>query len=280
MGAAIALLAASAALAQPAPAPETGVLPPPAPSGEPFNIKGMISAREGSKMTVTTPDGAHTVVTITDSTRVVSSAGKLGLQKSDKTHEELITGLPVSVDAVRNGAEIDASKVTFKSGDLKTARQIEAGTAQAKERARAKATELQAQNDELRKRMSEANQYVEKAQTTVLFATGSAQLSAQAKADLQSIANRAKAIKGYFISAVGYADVTGNAEANQKLSERRAAAVIAYLQKYCGVMAQRVLAGDAMGDAHQISNDHSASGLAQNRRVVVKVLTNKGLEGL
>ncbi len=44
--------------------------------------------------------------------------------------------------------------------------------------------------------------------------------------------------------------------------------------------AQRVLAGDAMGDAHQIGYATSSEGKAQNRRVVVKVLTNKGREGL
>ena len=145
---------------------------------------------------------------------------------------------------------------------------------------REKAQELQAQNDELKRRMSQANQYVEKASTTVLFPTGSAVISAASKADLQALAAKARAIKGYVISVAGYADTTGNPEANQRLSERRAAAVTNYLQKYCGVMTQRVLAGDALGDAQQIGDSHSAEGKAQNRRVVVKVLTNKGLEGL
>ena len=128
--------------------------------------------------------------------------------------------------------------------------------------------------------MSEANQYVEKAQATVLFPVGGATLSAEGRSELQGLAAKAKAIKGYLVSVVGYADPTGNAEANQKLSERRAAAVINYLQRSCGLAPQRVMAGDALGDTQQVGDASTAVGRAQNRRVVVKVLTNKGLEGL
>ena len=244
------------------------------------SIKGMISHREGSHITVTAPDGTTTDLNLTDSTKVSVVSGALKLQRNDGSTADLITGLPVDVEAQADGAAFDAVKVTYKAGDMKTARQVEAGTAQAKANARAKAAELQAQNDELRKRMSEANQYVEKGQVTVLFAVGSAAVSRSARADLQDIATKAKGIKGYLVSVIGYADPTGNAEANQKLSGRRSAAVIAYLQKSCGLMPQRVMAGDAMGDSQQIGDTASAEGRAQNRRVVVKVLTNKGLEGL
>ena len=244
------------------------------------SVKGMISFREGHHLTITQPDGSATKLNLTDATKVSVVSGKLGLQRSDGSISELITGLPIDAEAQANGPAFDAVKITYKAGDMKTARQVEAGTAQAKANARAKAAELQAQNDELRKRMSEANQYDEKAQATVLFNVGSVAISSQSRSDLQAIAAKAKAIKGYLVSVIGYADPTGNAEANQKLSERRAAAVIAYLQKSCGLQPQRVLAGDAMGDAHQVGDTSTSEGRAQNRRVVVKVLTNKGLEGL
>ena len=253
---------------------------PLAASAENLEIKGMISGREGHRLEVTQPDGTKTELTLTESTKVTAVSGKLGLSRNDGSPSDLITGLPVDVDAQQNGSELDAVKVTYKSGDMKTARQIEAGTAQAKANARAKAAQLQAQNDEMRRRLSDANQYDEKGQTTVLFATGSTAISSQARSQLQDIAAKAKGIKGYLVSVIGYADTTGNPEINQKLSERRAAAVIAYLQKSCGLAPQRVLAGDAMGDAHQIGDVHTSEGKAQNRRVVVKVLTNKGLEGL
>jgi outer membrane protein OmpA-like peptidoglycan-associated protein len=243
-------------------------------------VKGMISAREGHHLEITAPDGTKTELNLTDATKVTVVSGALKLQRSDGSISDLIAGLPVDIDAQPNGSALDAVKVTYKAGDMKTARQVEAGTAQAKARVRAKAAELQAQNDELKRRMSEANQYDEKAQATVLFATGSSAVSAQARNDLQGIAAKAKGIKGYLVSVIGYADPTGNPTANQRLSERRAAAVIAYLQKSCGLQPQRVLAGDAMGDAHQVGDASSPEGRVQNRRVVVKVLTNKGLEGL
>ena len=244
------------------------------------SVKGMISAREGHHLTITQPDGTTTNLNLTEATKVTVVSGKLGLQRSDGSITDLITGLPIDAEAQANGSDFDAVKVTYKAGDMKTARQVEAGTAQARANARAKAAELQAQNDELRKRMSEANQYVEKGHVTVLFAVGSAAVSRNAKADLQEISSRARAIKGYLVSVIGYADPTGKAETNQKLSERRASAVIAYLQKSCGLAPQRVMAGDALGDSQQVGDVGTAEGRAQNRRVVVKVLTNKGLEGL
>lgn len=232
-------------------------------------VQGMITARDGPRMTVTAAGGAETVVTITDSTKVVSSGGGLGLQRNEQAETDLIAGLPVRADVVKNGDETDAVRILFKASDLKTALQVEAGTAK-----------VRAQNQELRQRLSEANQYVEKGEATVLFASGSVAISAKAKADLKDLAAKALPIKGYLISVVGYADTTGNAAANQRLSDRRAEAVTRYLEKYGGVQPYRVLAHDAMGDAHQIGDASTAEGKAQNRRVVVKILTNKGLEGL
>jgi len=244
------------------------------------SLRGIITARDGPQMTVTTSDGAKTVFTLTDRTKVSATAGALGIRENTQAITDLIAGLPVSVEGTRNGEETEAVKVTFKASDLKTALQIEAGTAQAKENARAKLAEADAKTEALRKRLSEANQYVEKGEATVLFAVNSVALSDQAKADLQALAAKAVTIKGYLISVVGYADTTGNPEANQRLSVRRAAAVTSYVQKYCKVEPYRMLAHDAMGDAHQIGDAQSDAGKAQNRRVVVKILTNKGLEGL
>jgi len=244
------------------------------------SLRGIITARDGAQMTVTTSDGATTVFTLTDRTKVSATVGALGVRENTQAVADLVGGLPVSVEGVRNGEETEAVRVTFKASDLKVALQIEAGTAQAKENAKAKLAEADAKTEALRKRLSEANQYVEKGEATVLFAVNSVALSDQAKADLQALATKALGIKGYLISVVGYADTTGNPEANQRLSVRRAAAVTNYVQKYCKVEPYRMLAHDAMGDAHQIGDAQSASGKAQNRRVVVKILTNKGLEGL
>ena len=41
-----------------------------------------------------------------------------------------------------------------------------------------------------------------------------------------------------------------------------------------------MLAPAAMGESHQVGNDKTAEGEAENRRVVVRVLQNKGVAGL
>lgn len=231
-------------------------------------VNGMITGRDGAQMTVTAPDGSDTVVTLTDQTKVTATAGRLGLRSSDMAVTDLIAGLPVRVETVTNGMETDAVSVSFKASDLKTAQQVAAGTAR-----------LKAENEALKRRLSQANQYVLKGETTVLFATGSAVISAKGKADLKAIAAQALGIKGYLIGVTGHADTTGDSKANQALSERRATAVVRYLQKYCGVQPYRVLSANAMGDVHPVGETSSTEGQAQNRRVVIQILTNKGLEG-
>ncbi len=42
----------------------------------------------------------------------------------------------------------------------------------------------------------------------------------------------------------------------------------------------RMLAPGAMGESHQVGSDTSAEGQAENRRVVVRVLQNKGIAGI
>ena len=244
------------------------------------SLSGLITARDGSHMTVTDAAGQETVVALTDETQVTSVGGTFGLQRSDMGVTDLINGLAVSVTGVEHNGGVEALKVTFKPSDLKTAKQVAAGTAQVKSQAQAKVRQLEAQNAELRQRMSEANQYVEKGSTTVLFATGSAKISADGKQQLQAIAVKAQGVKGYLIGVTGHADTTGDSTANQKLSEQRADAVIRYLQRHCKVQPYRILSSVAVGDIQQIVDNDTPQGRAANRRVVVQVLTNKGLEGL
>jgi outer membrane protein OmpA-like peptidoglycan-associated protein len=255
-------------------------------SGE---LRGTITARDGDKMVVTSSDGAKHTFTITPSTKVVAVQGGLGLRSNDLTSSELLNGLPVTVESVTRGDTPEASKVTFKQADLKTAQQIEAGTAQVKEQAKEKLQQAQNERDELKKRMSEANQYVAKGETTVYFKTGSIALDAQSQHDLKDLCTKATSVKGYMIGVTGYADSTGDSQKNQILSEKRANSVIRYMQKNCNIQPYRVLAQNAMGEDKPVAVSATSAGsaastgpenLAKNRRVVVQILTNKGLEGL
>ncbi len=247
---------------------------------ETHSLRGMITARDGDKMIITTSDGMKHTYTLTPETKVVQTEGALGIRSSELSASQLLNGLPVTVESAAEGEEPAATKVTFKSGDLKTAQQVEAGTEQVKANAKAKLAEQDAKNAELKKRLSEANQYVSKGETTVYFATGSIAIDAKSQAGLKDICGKATAIKGYMIGVTGYADSTGDPKANQLLSEKRANAVIRWMQKNCGIQPYRVLAQSAMGEDKPTTISTHPSDLAANRRVVVQVLTNKGLEGL
>ena len=84
---------------------------------------------------------------------------------------------------------------------------------------------------------------------------------------------------GYIIQVKGYADSSGNAAMNQKLSMERAQNVIAFLLQNCNVPVRHVVAPGAMGEAEPAASNETSAGRAENRRVEVKVLVNKGLAG-
>jgi len=252
-------------------------------------LRGIISARDGDKMIVKTSDGAEHTFTLTSITKVVAIQGGLGLRSNDLTAAELLNGLPVTVQSVTHGDSPEAVKVTFKQSDLKTAQQIDAGTAQAKAQAKEKLQQAQTEREELRNRLAQANQYVAKGEATVYFKTGSFAIDPQGQSDLKDLCAKATAVKGYMIGVTGHADSTGDAHKNQILSEKRANAVIRFMQKSCNIQPYRVLAQNAMGEDRLVAASATSAGTpassgpedkARSRRVVVQILTNKGLEGL
>jgi len=84
---------------------------------------------------------------------------------------------------------------------------------------------------------------------------------------------------GYMIEVQGYASSVGSAVLNQRLSSERADAVLAIIQQTGAVPMTRILAPAAMGTTNPVSGDHTRSAQAQNRRVVVTIVVNKGITG-
>ena len=80
--------------------------------------------------------------------------------------------------------------------------------------------------------------------------------------------------------AVGYTDSVGDEDYNQVLSERRAGRVVNYLQQKCGWAPYRMLTPTGMAEADALSDNASARGRAQNRRVAVNILVSKAVDGL
>jgi OmpA-OmpF porin, OOP family len=118
-----------------------------------------------------------------------------------------------------------------------------------------------------------------KAENAVKFETGSSTIRPEYEEELKTLAMTATSMKGYIIEVSGYADSTDNAAMNTKLSEDRAKAVVIFLMQQCGVPVRHIVAPGAMGEFGPAASNESAEGRADNRRVEIKVLVNKGIAG-
>ena len=236
-------------------------------------IKGIITARSGDRMRVTSADGANTVIFINDATRIKAGGGLFGGGNSKLDATSLLNGLPVTVKTMQAGRVLLASQIRFGKNDLRTASMIRNGTSQA-------FAEQTAATEALRGRMGDIDKYNIKGTTNVNFETGKAVLSDQAKAELCNTATEAEGMSNALMLIVGYTDSDGSDEYNQQLSERRAASVINYLQQACRWKPYRMLTPAGMSESDPLADNSTPEGKAQNRRVAVNILVSKGLDGL
>lgn len=236
-------------------------------------VEGIISARNGEQMQVTTADGNNMVIAIDDNTRIKASGGFLGLKRDKLAADSLLNGLPVSIETLQGSGGLVASEIALKTKDRKIASMIRGGTDQ-------RFAEQTAATEALRGRVGDIDQYNVKNTTNVNFDTGKAELSEQAKADLCASATAAEAMDNALLLVVGYTDSTGEQEFNQELSEKRAGRVVNYLQQACGWKPYRMLTPTGMAEADPAASNDTVDGKARNRRVAVNILVSKGLDGL
>jgi outer membrane protein OmpA-like peptidoglycan-associated protein len=121
--------------------------------------------------------------------------------------------------------------------------------------------------------------YDVKGEATVKFGVGSSQVSPEDQEQLKQLTQTATGLKGYIIEVTGYADSTGNAAMNTKLSENRAKAVVTCLTQQGNVPIRHIVAPGAMGEYGPAASNETKNGRAENRRVEVRVLVNKGITG-
>ncbi|MGY8562813.1 OmpA family protein [Paracidovorax citrulli] len=231
--------------------------------GTKTKIKGVITAVQGD--TITVVDQTRTAHTIDVSADTVFKKTK-GLtnvihEKTDRS--VLAAGLPVTVEGEASGANLDAREISFRSEDLRTTRQIQAGMAP-----------TNAEVGAMGKRMDEFGTYEQLEAAEVTFDSGSATLSTQARSDLDAFAAKAKQTPNYAVVLQGFTDSTGNAAANQRLSTQRANSVANYLQQQGGLAPGRVRAGDGMGVAPDAGSGSNSSA----RKVVAKLVVDKGVQ--
>ena len=91
-------------------------------------------------------------------------------------------------------------------------------------------------------------------------------------AELQRAVDFVKKYPGYKLSIEGHTDSIGTDKYNQALSERRAAAVKAYLVKQ-GVVDNQKITSVGYGESRPIADNKTKKGRFENRRVEVLVLS-------
>jgi OmpA-OmpF porin, OOP family len=116
------------------------------------------------------------------------------------------------------------------------------------------------------------------ADVNVTFAFDKAVLTASDKKQLDDLAASLQTARGYILEVTGGTDSTGDANYNYQLSQRRADAVVNYLSATYNIPPHKFyLVG--IGKDQQVASDRTAAGRAQNRRVEIKLLSNRGADG-
>lgn len=216
----------------------------------------------------------------------------------------LIPGLKISLDGFRDEqSRLVADTITFSGDDLQTAESIQAGLTPTEEaveankqniaaneaqiagnRQRIGANEQQIASNQqeiqdVSKRFSDPTEFDTKGEATIFFASGSKRIPAKDQTALMDLSRTAVNLTGYLIEVKGYADSSGDAAMNQRLSMDRAQEVVAYLIQNGNVPVRRIVAPGAMGAAAPVASNETPQGRSKNRRVEVKVLVNRGLAG-
>jgi OOP family OmpA-OmpF porin len=285
--------------------------------GDKAKVKGMIIARTGETLVVKSGE-ENTTVVLTADTTTKDNKGIFGLDRQQMGDVVLMPGVKVDVDGASDEqGRVVAKTITVDGDDLETAEMIEAGLHPTAQQVAANVQVLEAHKGQLashdvqlaaQKENIETNQqnissnrqqidknikdieestqrftalseYDVRGQATVKFEVGSTKITAQDQIELKELANTATRLKGYIVEVTGYADSTGDAAMNTKLSEDRAKAVVTYLMQNGEVPVRHIVAPGAMGEYGSAAPNETEAGRAENRRVEVKVLVNKGISG-
>src|SRR5271167_4644877 len=274
-------------------------------------IQGVINGRSGSTMTVQTPGAGNVVVVLNDFTTVEDVSGLFHARKKQMGVTALVPGLQVQVQGNYNAQnQLVANTVKFNGKNLQTATDIQAGVAPVEQQTQQQQQELAQQQAKIQqqqaqiqatqeeqakhtaeiakekaaiaavnKRFGELGEYNIWDEVEVYFANGEVKVEPQYTPKLLALCKKAQTVKGYMIQVQGYASKVGSAALNQKLSQERASNVIDILEQQGGIPLTNMLAPGAMGTADQVAPDNTTEGQAENRRVVVRVLQNKGIAG-
>jgi len=280
-------------------------------------VKGFITTRTGETLIVNS-GGTSTTVVLTDDTTTKDDRGLFGLEKEHMSNAVLVPGLKVDIDGSTDDAgRFVAKTITVDGDDLEAAEMVEAGLHPTAEQVAANVKTLEAHSGQLaghdvqlaahkeniatnqqniagnkerieqnikdieehEQRFAALTDFDVKGETTVKFNVGKSDISPQDQETLKQLAQTATGLTGYIVEVTGFADSTGSAAINTKLSEDRAKAVITFLMQQGNVPIRHIVAPGAMGEYGAKEPNETKAGRAENRRVEVKVLVNKGIAG-
>ncbi|MCM0080569.1 OmpA family protein [Geomonas sp. Red32] len=100
----------------------------------------------------------------------------------------------------------------------------------------------------------------------IKFKTGKAEIDPSCDKTMTAIAAIMADYPGFHVQVDGHTDNVGNPEANKKLSQDRAEAVVNYLVTKKKIAADR-LSAKGFGDSQPIADNKTKKGQAKNRRV-------------
>jgi outer membrane protein OmpA-like peptidoglycan-associated protein len=267
----------------------------PVPVGAKVKFRGVVVRRDADTFIIRDASRTDTQVLLTDETSIKTH--RRGLFKGGKEYAvtDILTGLIVEVEGRgdRQG-QLVADKIRFNESDMRAAITTETRVGPVEEnqlRLSGQIDELSAVADEARReaaaaqetansaheRISSLDDYDVQDETVVNFALNSAVLSPEARRQLDDLAAKANAARGFVIEVSGHADATGSAARNFQLSQRRAEAVVQYLAVNHHIPMRRFITPMGYGKTAAVADNSTAAGRAQNRRVEVKVLINRGM---
>jgi len=257
------------------------------PNGAKVTFRGVVIDRDADTFTMRDRNRQDYQVLLTGETSVKGKGGFLRFGKKYPV-ADILRGLIVEVEGRGNAqGQLVADKVRFNESDLRAAVTTDTRVGPVEENQE----RLSGQMDELatiaaearnevrvaNERISSLDDYDVQDSATVNFSVNSAVLSPEAKRQLDTLAQKALAAKAYMVEVGGHTDSTGSEARNLTLSRQRAEAVIQYLAITHKIPVRRFLTPMGYGKTDAVADNKTNAGRAQNRRVEVKVLLNRGM---
>jgi outer membrane protein OmpA-like peptidoglycan-associated protein len=257
------------------------------PNGSKMKFQGVVISRDADTFTIRDRSRSDYQVLITDNTSIKTYGGFL---RSGKKYPvtDILRGLIVEVEGRGDSqGQLVADKIRFNESDMRAAITSDTRVSPVEENQKAMsgqmdelyaiAAEARQQVTAVNERVSALDDYDVQANVAVTFRVNSAVLSSEAKQQLDDFATKAESAKAYMIEVAGHTDSTGSETKNFRLSRERADAVVQYLAVYHKIPLRRFVTPMGYGKTDAVADNSTANGRAQNRRVEVKMLLNRGM---